>query len=442
MISESFSRYREYLLSSNVVRNRVVSWLWNMNISDEWGNGSGRFISLFNESVRSTSSYWPELGVLNILLARERDTVWLPGNAGCEQLICYWKEIGIMLANASICAVADNLYSESVSGFLLKQTDKVKGSNFFCFGYGYQEEALSKQSGSLLMGSGADINGKVNSKVFVRALCHRLNIPVPADFICTNHTEILEAAEFLLQSFDRIAIKEPYGTSGKGILLANSINRVRMLMKKIGEETSMSCLVEGWYEHVLASFNTQYLLMPSGEIIFLGNGQQLLKNQVYEGNRIAPDWGALPGEEIYVPQMTVLKELCHAGYYGVVGIDSVICGNGTVFPVIEINGRMNMSTYAFVMLDLLQYPGWAILRSYTTSRKTALNLTDFISLMGEDVLYRKGQHAGVVIMAYTGLSSPLNIGAMRIQLLFLAPDIDAAEVLRNNVELRLERIVE
>lgn len=432
-ITAKFKEYRDDFLLHHPSPAQRSAWLWNMDVATHWADRGELFITQCNESVRTTSSTWNELGVLNLLLARENDILFLDGSP-CQQLIAMWKAAGLRLPSVDTLPLVISATGAPV--------DAARGVNLLCFGYSRQEEWLAGELGGVIMGSPSAVARQVNNKAIIKELCIKLGIPTPSGKTCRSLEEVEQTAAGLFRSFERIVIKDPHGSSGKGLMIIRSMQRLQRLIEKFREqfgsdEGALSWVVEGWYENTVSSHNSQYLLYASGRIEFLGSGEQVLRRQVYEGNRFTGARSELPPPALSHHHTIMAQHLLGSGYRGVIGIDSISCSNGEVFPVIEVNGRMNMSTYALAMLDQLHHKGHATLRSYTFKMAKQLPLDEFQKITGEGSFFRKGDEDGVMILGYTGLTSPLTMGVIRVILLYLAPTAEAVASLQGDFERRL-----
>lgn len=451
MVSDILYRYRDERLRQLKLEGKSVVWLFNMNVADEWGQPSQHFISRLNESVMSPANQWNELGVLNSFLARNGDILILNEEAKENGLFEYWESIGLKMPNINAIYISNVGYHTSVTQAMLQvgNLDRVRylGADHVlsCFGYSQVEEQFSLQTGLPLMGSPPDIAEKVNSKAVVKDLCSQLGLPTPAGRVCYSTMELEETSLELFRSFNKIVVKEPYGSSGKGMIIVKSMDRIFKLASKFVNqdcqlEHKLCWIVEGWYEDISCSHNTQYLIYPSGEIVYMGTAEQILKKQVYEGNIIESNW-----RNSFVPllkdqQLEMVRHIAKQGYHGLAGIDSLLRHDGTAFPVIEINGRINMSTYAFVLLDRLGHTSNAVLKTYTLKCTEQLSLKKFIRQTGEDIFFKNQSNHGIIILGFTGCSSPQRIGILRLNLLFLGPSQQKCIELQEELESKLALI--
>ena len=398
-VMKALRTYRQQLSASRGGGDgERATWHWNMEVSFEWGSDDAYVVSGTFRSTNGDS--WPELASLNALLAEPGDAVRVRSLAHVDEaLLSCWRGLGI---------VAPGL------GWLPEEAALPSGL-LICFGNGVAEERLAARYGLGLFGGGAESFAVVNSKARVKNWCLELGVATPEGRVCHTLDEVLDTTRQLLARFERVAIKEAYGASGRGILLASSVDRVQRLLSRQGRSRVIAegCVVEGWYP-ARVSHNSQWLVLPSGEVSPLGSSEQLLSDQKYKGNFMPSPERAREPAALYAQQRRMARHAFEVGYRGVLGIDSVLTEQGECFPVIELNGRFNLSTYALAVLEKLGHRGPACLRSYTVPRSHALALQDLFESGGRLHLpLYCAERGGVLPLGFTGQNTPASKGLVR-----------------------------
>jgi hypothetical protein len=369
-----------------------------MEVSFEWGSDDAYVVSGTFRSTNGDS--WPELASLNALLAEPRDSIRVRSLEHVDEaLLSCWRDLGIMGSGLGWLSADAAL----PSGLLIS------------FGNGVAEEQLAARCGLGLFGGGAESFARVNSKACVKRWCLELGIPTPEGRVCHTLDEVIDTTRQLLTRFDRVAIKDAYGASGRGILLASSADRVQRLLSRQSRSQIIpeGCVVEGWYP-VRVSHNSQWLVLPSGEVSPLGSSEQLLADQKYKGNFMPRREQAREPAALSAQQRRMARRAFEAGYRGVLGIDSVLTERGESFPVIELNGRFNLSTYALAVLEKLGHQGPACLKSYTVPRARPLALHELFESGGRLGLpLYHAERGGVLPLGFTGMSTPVSKKVMR-----------------------------
>jgi hypothetical protein len=398
--------YRQQLSASHgQSEGQRATWRWNMEVSFEWGSDDAYVVS---GTFRSTNGdAWPELASLNALLAEPGDAIRVRSMVDVDDaLLSCWRDLGVIASGLDWLTPGDPL----PSGLLI------------CFGNGAEEERLAVQHELALFGGSAASFAVVNSKARVKQWCLELGIATPEGRVCTTLDEIIDTTRELLARFERVAIKDPYGASGRGILLVSSADRVQRLLARQngGRVISEGCVVEGWYP-VEVSHNSQWLVLPSGEVFPLGSSEQLLADQKYKGNFMPMPSRTREPEALREQQRRIAVHAHAAGYRGVLGIDSVLTRQGELFPVIELNGRFNLSTYALAVLQKVGHRGPACLKSYTVPCTRSVQLQELFESAGPFglPLYRPGR-PGLLPLGFTGTTTPLSKKVMRFIPLILA----------------------
>lgn len=220
------------------------------------------------------------------------------------------------------------------------------------FAVTYQEEELSNLLSIPLRGSGSVTSKILNNKLFVRKLCSQLHIPTPAGGIAKDKQEIEQIGENLFSNFNKLVLKESYGSSGLGMIILSKKDFYELFEYVINKliKKNTEVIVEGWYE-VEESLNKQYFIAHD-KIEFLCESKQIINNGLYCGSYFVSN----KEENNYFQEgmALLLNKIKELGYEGVVGIDSIVCVTGENYPCIEINARINMSTFIFALKERLK----------------------------------------------------------------------------------------
>ncbi|WP_159882661.1 preATP grasp domain-containing protein [Paenibacillus puerhi] len=221
------------------------------------------------------------------------------------------------------------------------------------------EERIAEECGLTLVGAPAGVNAAVNDKIGNRRIAEALGLPVSQGKVCLSTAEIRDEYERLTEreQFGMVIVKEPHGASGKGLYRVDSAEKLAPLLSRLarfsrGREDAQ-WLVEGWYP-TQADISFQLYVSPQGEAQVFSIKRQVLRDTVYIGSAMPADldertlsayreYGVLIGKHLYEEY----------GYTGVAGVDSIITKDGTIIPVIEINGRFTLSTYLSFAGDVL-----------------------------------------------------------------------------------------
>jgi len=375
-IIDALKRYKvEMSRSKNTSGIRCI-WIWNMDVSGKWGGNSGHLISRMGRYMAAPSERWPELSILNTLLATETDVVIQEDSGYSSDLIEYWQGIGV---DCSQRIILDSSYDHAllskkreamISNLLLENSYLDEKVMLACFGNSNVEEDIARRNNMLLFGGDAQSSLLCNNKVVIRQWCKELGIKVPQGEVCNSSADVRKAAKRLFLYFNRIVIKEPYGISGKGMIILDNSKKVERICNALDAAENMangqkiSLIVEGWYEKCI-SHNSQFIVLPSGELYFLQQTEQILREQRYEGNYFRSRANSPNTEEILKQQIAISQKAYENGYHGILGIDSFETFDNSIFPVLEINARINMSTFVLAILERIDYFNDACAMTYT-----------------------------------------------------------------------------
>jgi hypothetical protein len=197
-------------------------------------------------------------------------------------------------------------------------------------------------SGQLL--PAPEVVAQVNSKTWSNELVRRLGLP-GAGRVVRSTDELVEAVTSL---HFKALIKDPYGVSGRALLEATSPGVLkaieRVLRKQVDRGLRVELLVQEKFpkQH---DFSGHFHLHPDGSWEFLGFQQ--MTNRGFRHFGSSPATPSLIDQGWYAETIAeVLPALTEAGYWGPVGIDSMLLDDGTVVPVLEINARQSLGLLA------------------------------------------------------------------------------------------------
>lgn len=308
-----------------------VYWLMNINQEQRWND------AIFFPSIMDKQQ-------LSLIMQQEQQLLFLAKphekvlfqHEPDKQFLSYLEEQGIKLPEIVINK-SGNL--EANSGF----------NNAILIPYIQSEETESlKQiiTGLKIYGNDFELSKQLNNKYYVRRLMQSHEIQLTRGFFCNSISELEESYSTLRsEGFEKCVVKIPYGSSGKGLHIVNDTRMFRSFLNFISRRAEQfQLLIEGWHP-TEKSVNSQ-LLINEDEVNLLAITEQVIDNQgVYKGTNYTP----LYHEnviEIYKAQIiNVGKILMELGYRGIVGIDSLIDIQGTIYPVVEINARFTQVTY-------------------------------------------------------------------------------------------------
>ncbi len=330
----------------------IIIWLCNIGAEKYW-NKLSMGISDRNEDVIVN-----HVEEMNLLLCREQDVIILREKPDPKYLDML-KKLGFGIPRVLTPVNPDPLtpISELVlkDEYLLQELKSISENNsevyFIPYAVTKIEEQIAEICDLKLTVSSSTINAKINDKIFNREIAEKLKLPVCEGKICYSFDEIRSEYNRLINSeykFEKVIIKEPFGASGKGLYIIDSSSKLETTLRIIARFSSRDqdakWLVEGWYDKK-ADINYQIYISPTGDVSMFSIKQQLLNDTIYIGSKIPADLSEQEFEKYNGYAELIGKQLYKLGYMGVAGIDSIITRDGTIIPIIEINGRFTLSTY-------------------------------------------------------------------------------------------------
>lgn len=228
-----------------------------------------------------------------------------------------------------------------------------EGAGLAPHGYSRDEERLCRATGLTPPVADPAVAKRVNGKVYSRRICEREGIARPPGWEVETVDELLAIADRVR---DRIAagtpvgFKSSYGVSGKGIMVCESPARfdrlVRMLARRAERsgDGRMEAVIEEWQDK-RTDLNYHFTIGEDGTVAFDFVLEALTRNGTHRGHLLPDRTDPELRERLTECAAALGPRLASEGYRGPVGVDAMVCGDGTLFPVVEINARNNMSTY-------------------------------------------------------------------------------------------------
>ena len=250
---------------------------------------------------------------------------------------------------------------------------------------------------------------RVNSKSWSNALADRLGLPGTG--VVVRSVDALTSA-VQRTGFDAV-VKDPYGVSGRGALAVRTPGVLaairRTLDRQVAAGRRIELLVQPRYARQ-CDFSAQLSLEPDGDWELLG--VQVMTNREFRFI------GSRPADPAFVDRLDasgyldavaeVAKALTGEGYWGPVGIDSMLRSDGEVIPILEVNARRSLGLLALLLDHRVRAEGlrchlWQIDLTVAPGRDIDALVT---ALSAEGAAYREGSRPGVVVLGGSGLRAP------------------------------------
>jgi hypothetical protein len=194
-------------------------------------------------------------------------------------------------------------------------------------------------------GPDLEIVKKVNSKVYSCRLSQALGLP-GGGTVVENGRELLEKGEVLLKN-GPFLLKDPYGVSGKGNILVQSIQILERLVKYFEGQARNGltiCFVIEPFLDKARDFSCSLKIDRTGRSELVSVQEMINRNFAYQGSVAADpafvDW--LDRKKYFDVIKKIAKNLYQEGYFGSVCVDSMALTSGAIVPIVEINARKSM----------------------------------------------------------------------------------------------------
>lgn len=350
-------------------------FLGNFEVERDWAVGE---VGLPTVALTGTTAVVNRMDEFALLLAGPRDRVVL--KAAPDPGYLHWlTSLGIELPelipvreqDPLATVTRDALADPAVLAAL--RVAGAAGARLLPHGMSGIEEELCAATGLASATPGAAVCKAVNSKIYSRRVADEVGLRQPRGWVCESVEEFAGAAAHarpLVEAGGRVGVKEAYGVSGKGIVVLEDPARFDLLLRMLRRRAARSgdqrlaLVVEEWVEK-RADLNYQFTVGRDGSVAFDFVKEAITENGVHKGHRIPARLTPVAQAEIEAGAQALGKRLAADGYAGVVGVDALLTVDGTLYPVIEINARNNMSTYQVTLQErFLPAGGVALARHY------------------------------------------------------------------------------
>jgi carbamoylphosphate synthase large subunit len=266
------------------------------------------------------------------------------------------------------------------------------GAHLLPMGTTVWEQRLAEATGLPLAVPDAATFTRVNSKIYGRRLAAEADVRCVPGACCETVAEFVATLEGYRSRLDtgglRIVVKDAYGVSGKGLVVLDSPAKadqlVRMVQRRAERRADqrIEVVVEEWLPKRW-DLNYQVTISRDGQTSLDFVKQALTENGVHKGHLMPPELTGYQHYEIETAAHRVGRRLFADGYHGVAGIDAIVDIHGRVYPVLEINARLNMSTYQGGVTERFQRAGQiAMARHYPLRLDGPCTFDDLRRILG------------------------------------------------------------
>jgi hypothetical protein len=273
-----------------------------------------------------------------------------------------------------------------------------------------REEEIQRKTGLKSIWPSAAICAKINSKIYSRMISRQLGLRTVDGFECESLESLTAAFRELTvkQTSERILVlKEAMGVSGKGMLMVESQAKfdstLRFLKRKINVETEVSFVLEVWVDKI-KDINYQIFISRTGEVQLLSVKEILTERGVHLGHYFPARLTAEQLDCYREAAEIVGKRLFSDGYFGLAGIDSIIDREGAVYPLLEINARLNMSSYQLNLDKMIAPTSKALAKHYKFLQERPMSFESLLDRMSHHLFTPGLNTSGVLFQTFAGVN--------------------------------------
>ncbi|WP_326799656.1 ATP-grasp domain-containing protein [Streptomyces sp. NBC_01808] len=327
--------------------------LGNIEVERDWARGEPGVPAVGGDAPSAVVARMDEFA---LLLGGAGDHVVLK-SAPDPGYLDYLRGLGLDLPHVQVtdrCRTAVPVTEEALdSPGLLARLRALGAARLLPHGMSAAEAELCRRAGLAAALPAAALAKRVNSKIYSRRVTAELGVPLAEGWECESVAEfeaVAEKAAARIADGAVVGVKDAYGVSGKGIVVADRARRLEQVVRMVrrrAERTGddrLAVVVEVWADKA-ADLNYHLTVGRDGSVRFDFVKEALTAGGVHKGHRFPAR--LTPEQHAAVRETAALLggRLAADGYHGPVGVDALVRTDGSLLPVLEINARNNMSTY-------------------------------------------------------------------------------------------------
>ncbi|MEU7254857.1 ATP-grasp domain-containing protein [Streptomyces rimosus] len=406
-------------LKAAVAGNEQVPFVFlgNFEVEEQWAVGEP---GLPRMGFTGGGAVVNSMDEFAMLLAGEGDHVVLKARPDAGYL-AYLCGLGLALPTVHVVAESDparTVSQDALADPALQSALARAGDGLMLYAHGVStvEEELAERTGLPLAHPTAAVCKAVNSKIYSRRVADELGIAQARGWACETVMELsraVEEARELLAQGRKLVLKDAYGVSGKGIMVIESERRLdrvhRMVLARAEAAGSdrAGLVLEEWVTKQ-TDLNYQVTVGRDGAVRFDFVKEAITENGTHKGHRMPARLTPAQLEQVTDAGLRIGARLAADGYFGVAGMDALLLPDGSVFPVIEINARNNMSTYQVRLQEAFVGEGRiALARHYPLRLGAPLPFEELRGTL-DGLLLERPDGAGLLVNNYATVNAAVS----------------------------------
>lgn len=361
------------------------------------------------------------LDELFIFLGNKEDVVVVRQKPDSD-FICYLRNLGVeiphiyslsspkeFLATSKI-VLSDRALLCKLKKYIERNTNQQINTYLYPYGITEQENDLSRNA-SIKLVSASETSKYFNDKLTLIDLCLKHNLPLPKYVVCIGKAELMSKGLLFVKRNGCVVIKERFESGGAGIAVVHNAKQYINLISNIPDsvDSTKAIIIEKWYPYQRSN-NYQYIVSNHSAARY-AYSTQIVDSK---GRIIGSEFDFINeslSKEIdahYAASRPLVEEFLNRGYCGVVGFDSLICSNHQIFPIIDINCRVNLSSIFYELIQKYFPCKYALFYYKEYSLKRFIPFTVVLEHLGH-YAFSPSEKEGIVILNFASL----NINVMR-----------------------------
>lgn len=343
------TRLRRAATGSSATR---LSFIGNFEVEEQWARGETTLPRVGSAQGQAIVNRMDEFA---LWLGAADDVVFLKSDPDSDYLAAL-RDLGFDLPRIRIVGepTADrNITEDLIADEAAADPEKQLADTWLLpHSVSVQERELADRLGLRIAAPDAETCKRVNSKVYSRRLADEHGIRQAEGATATDIDELstlVAVGHRMLADGRTVVIKEAFGVSGKGISVIDTPAKLDRLAAIVSRRAAKNdgraafCLEE-WLPKA-QDLNYQFTIDRDGTAVFDAVKVAVTRNGAHRGHSYPAQLHDHHVEEVEAAMGRIAADLAADGYFGVVGVDALIDTAGTLYPVLEINARLNMATY-------------------------------------------------------------------------------------------------